>query len=515
MNNEWYNSLPLLRNPRFRQSFLSVFGFGLLAHAYSYFALYHSHDSLYCLNRTDIAVHISYGRFMQPVYFTLRGNLSVPWLLGILALLWIALSVYLLTGMFQVRESVSVVLIGGLMSTGTMLAATNATYFSFTDIFMLGFLLAAVAVWMTDRWKWGFVPGAVCMMLSLGLYQCFIGAACGLLIMLFIYKLFRKEPFSQLCLLALRGAAMLLLGGLVYKLTLEVVLKATGVSLANTYNGLQGLGDYYGFSRMKLIVGAYRYVFDSFLNPQTWHPAAGAAATVVLLLTGLACLGALLGHARAQWWRYALALAAVVVLPFAVNITYFVSKGMVHELMIYQFLLIPVFAVMLADCWTVEKEGASVKWLRGAVLTTVLVTVGLSAIYANGAYLQKQLQFEATESAVNRIIAAMEDHEEYTAGETPVVFAGEMTASGAFRSRPGFESYRAVGMFTDSVITFWETENDFLTQVMGYPVNWVDRDTDAVIETSDVVKMMPAFPKKGYCQMMDGVMVVKLSEIEE
>jgi len=512
MNSDWFQTLPLVRDKRFRLSFLSVFGFGLLAHAYSYFALYHSHDSLYCLNRTDVAVHISYGRFMQPVYFTLRGNLSVPWLMGALALLWIALSVFLLARLFRVKQSVSIALMAGLMSTGTMLTATNATYFSFTDIFMLGFLLAAVAVWMTERWKWGFFPGAVCMMLSLGLYQCFIGAACGLLVMLFVQKAVRRESFRNLVLFALKGAAMLLLGGLLYKVTLEIVLKATDVSLANTYNGLKGLGDYEGFSRMKLILDAYRYVWNSFFRPATWHPTAGALASAVLLLAGMGFLAGCMKRNGTAWWQALLVVVALAVLPFAVNITFFVSKGMIHELMIYPFLLLPVFAVIAADWWMDENSGRLVKPARWVVLASVLVTVGLSAIYSNGAYMKKQLEFESTEANVNRIIMTMENTDGYQVGKTPVAFAGNFDALQTYRSRPGFETYNAVGMYLHFSITFWETENDFMTQVMGYPVNWVDRDTDAMLEQSETVRAMPSFPDKGYCQLVDGVLVVKLSD---
>jgi len=511
MNHDWYNTLPLIRDKRFRLGALSVFGFGMLAHAYSYFSLYHSHDSLYCLNRTDVAVHISYGRFMQPVYFTMRGNLSVPWFMGMLCLLWIALSLYVLVRMLEVKQSVSIVLMGGLMSTGTMLAATNATYFNFTDIFMLAFLLAAIAVWMTDHWKWGFLPGALCMVVCLGLYQSFIGAACGLLVILFIRKLLQKDSFKELAFFVARGVCMLLLGGIGYKLTLDMVLSATGIELANTYNGLKGLGDYVGYSRMKLILDAYRYIIDSFIHPHTWHPTIGAAASVLLLVTGLVCLAALLKRNAVKWWHAALTVAAIAVLPFALNITYFVSKGMVHELMIYQFILLPVLAVILADWW-MQQSGTCIKVLRHIVMASVLLMMALSAIYSNGAYLNKQLQFEATEAAVNRIVMTMENTDGYHYGETPVSFVGELSSSDALVARPGFEGYRAIGMGAQSAITFFETENDFMTHVMGYPVNWVDLETEKALEKNEAVIAMPAFPDKGYCQMVDGILVVKLEK---
>lgn len=514
MKNDWLSTLPLVRDKRLRLSAISVFVVGMLAHAYSYFALYHSHDSISCINRRDEAFQISLGRFLQPVYFELRGSLSVPWLYGALAMLWIALSVYLLVCIFEVKQSVSVVLLGALMSTGTMLAAANATYFSYTDIFMLAFLLSALAVWFTIRWRWGFLPGALCMTLSLGLYQCFVGSACGMLVMLFVLKVTRGDSLRDLCLFALRSVAMLLLGGLCYKLVLDGVLAATGVRLSNGYNGITGVGDYKGYSRMGLIVDAWRYAINTFLAPQTWHPQASAAATLALFAAGLASLGMLLRRFSARLWRVALALLAVGVLPFAANITYFVSKGMIHELMIYPLLLLPAFCVILLDA--AMGTGTANRYVCGGVrwttLCATLLIVGCSIIYSNGAYLNKQLIFQATVSNMNRIIMTMESTEGYAVGKTPVAFVGFMPATSAAMNRPGFESFRAVGMLNQMAVTYGQTEGEFMTYVMGYPVNWVSFETDVRMEEDAAVAAMPSFPTQGYCRMIDGVLVVKLSD---
>lgn len=521
MNTEWARSFSFLHNKRLRLSFGSVFFFGLIAHAFSYFALAYSHDSLYCLYRTDTLVHIGYGRFLQPVYTMLRGNISVPWLCGLFSLLWLALALYLLTGLFQVRQTVTVVLLGAVMATYPMLAFTNATYLNFTDIFMSAFLLTVLAVWFLERWKFGFLAGAVCVAAALGQYQCFIGSACGLLIMLFILKAVRdKASIKALLLFALKGAAMLLLGGLLYKVVLDGVLRLTGAELLNTYNGIADVGDYEGVSRFSLVLETYRYILDALLRPATDRPELVGALTVVMALLGLVGLGRLAQKNKPTLPALLWALAALLVLPFAANVTYFVSKGMMHELMIFPFVLIPAFCLILADQGglTAEELGAGqgAKRLSRALGWVLAAAVGLTAfsnvVFSNDLYLKKQLEYQSTQACMTRVMDEMEHTENYAVGQTPVVFVGSLGDSAVARQRTGFEKLRGVGLFSTYAITFFETESLYMEYIMGYPMNAAPLETKEAYAKRPDVAAMPAFPSPGYCQILDGVMVVKFSQ---
>ena len=50
---------------------------------------------------------------------------------------------------------------------------------------------------------------------------------------------------------------------------------------------------------------------------------------------------------------------------------------------------------------------------------------------------------------------------------------------------------------------------------MGYPFNLVDTFTLGQLAARDDVQGMPAFPAEGCCQMLDGTLVIKLSDIEQ
>lgn len=46
----------------------------------------------------------------------------------------------------------------------------------------------------------------------------------------------------------------------------------------------------------------------------------------------------------------------------------------------------------------------------------------------------------------------------------------------------------------------------------GYPLELVSQEEAEALAESDAVQAMPVFPNKGYCQVVDGIMVIRLSE---
>ncbi|HCT16686.1 MAG TPA: hypothetical protein DIW36_04680, partial [Ruminococcaceae bacterium] len=59
--------------------------FGLLAHSYRFFRSAFSHDSLDSIFSDSIEYQwkIGLGRFFAPLVLKLRGNIALPWLVGI------------------------------------------------------------------------------------------------------------------------------------------------------------------------------------------------------------------------------------------------------------------------------------------------------------------------------------------------------------------------------------------------------------------------------------------------
>lgn len=100
MQKRYQAAKAFLTDPRWKTCVFSVLAFGLLAHAYGYFGIYHSGDSLEGFYRADDLFQIGLGRFLQPVYTHLRGLVGVPWLCGLISLAWIAAALCLIADLF-------------------------------------------------------------------------------------------------------------------------------------------------------------------------------------------------------------------------------------------------------------------------------------------------------------------------------------------------------------------------------------------------------------------------------
>ena len=116
-----------------------------------YFNANFSHDALYQLTADDDLWQVSLGRFLQPVWRLVRGDVSAPWLLGALSLVCIALAARLVIELMGMRRPLWKVLTCALMTVSQTVTMLNATYGPWVDAFMLSMLLAVVSVWLLER----------------------------------------------------------------------------------------------------------------------------------------------------------------------------------------------------------------------------------------------------------------------------------------------------------------------------------------------------------------------------
>ena len=75
---------------------------------------------------------------------------------------------------------------------------TNTFVYSFTvDAYMLAVLLSALAVYLTRKYRFGFLAGALLLGISIGIYQAYFSYVIVLFLLLFIMDLIDNEDFKQ------------------------------------------------------------------------------------------------------------------------------------------------------------------------------------------------------------------------------------------------------------------------------------------------------------------------------
>lgn len=497
---------------------VSTFLFGLAAHAYGYFNLTYSHDSLLVYQWGDAGEMIGVGRFLVPVYMLFRGSFYPPLLVGLLSLLFLAGAVYLTLRLLEIKNRLLAVLLSGVLASSTILTLINATYSKDADCYMLSLLLSVCGVCLCARRPLGLLTGAVCLALSLALYQAFFQTAV-FLAMIFVVKLILEgAQVKQILLTGFRLVGMLLLGLVLYYASLQAVLRLTGRGLTESYNGLTHLGEFGGLRQLLILLrNTWCYPFKCLLFPETVRSQWIGAVNLLVILLSLLLLGLLVWRRGVRGWPLILLGAVLLLMPFGMNVVYFISLGMVHSLMLFSLYFIYVFAAMLLEQFLADPAPAGRPWellrLGGRRLLPLLLAILIfnNMVFSNQAYLKRDLDCQTTLFTMTRIVDRLEQLEGYAVGETPVIMVGTLADSSIASPRQGLEDLPGIGLSYRYAVTYPVTYWWYFRQILAYPINLVAVGDAQPWESLEEVQAMPAFPAAGSCQMIDGYAIVKLS----
>lgn len=512
--------MKIFNDKSLKQSFGYTFLLGLVAHGYCFLNMIASHDALNNIYIAEKWTRVRAGRFFYPIYLSLvRGRIFVPWLIGILGLFWISLAVYLIVKMFQIRKNWAILTVSAIAVTNPTVYALAASYLHDFDADMFALFLSAAAAFC---WKKGtgqstlkkrllyFGTGALAVSVTMGIYQSFLSVTIALIMIDCCGKLLEDQNWKKVFADGFSGILMLLFSAVFYFCEIMISSGLTGISVFGNqeYNSLGNMGEALSSGIGETVAGSYFDFFLSFWRIHSGYP--GRMDVIIHMLLAVCLIGIVLwGFRKISWQNRLMILMLAALMPMAMNFSYVLSGGLVHDLMKYAFWLV-YFLALIAVLWLCERTNTAERWKRvtkylfaGCMLLIVLGNIQSS----NAVYMKKDLEYQSTLSYMTRVAQKIEEQEEYVAGETPVLFVGEEAIG---NSMSGFERFEDItGVGSSSPITFYETYEKYFKYVLNLPLNLCE---DHDIEEKNAVKEMPEFPKEGSVQMVDGVLVVKLEE---
>lgn len=314
------------------------------------------------------------------------GNFNLPLFNGLLGLVFLGLACQFLWRALHLQKPWQCAVLTAI--TAAWPAAASAMLFSFTvHYYLFAVLLAAVAVWMTDRSGWGWFVGAVLTLAcSIGVYQAYFPLAAALLVLRLLQQCLDSEtPWKTVALRALRFVGVLAAAMVVYFLLLHLCLRLYHETLT-AYRGINNMGKLNFAELPQMLVRCVRCFY---LLPKTGYAFLTNSRLIRWAMWASLLLSAVslaLAWRDRDWKKIVTVVLLLAALPIAANGIFIMApETATHTLMTYGVVTLFYLPLIVGD---------GLRWRRDAVrrwvsLLTCLCLAGASAGYAwfcNGCY---------------------------------------------------------------------------------------------------------------------------------
>lgn len=500
------------RKKLFVRSAASVCFWGIITYFYAFLNFTLSHDSLNEIESPG-KWKIMLGRFMSPVYHRfIRGEMAVPWLSGVLSLMFLSLVVYVLARMVKTQDTVVVFLAAGLLVTSPAVFTLAGTYISDMDANLFGILLSLLAVWAwRSENRLLLLPGALCISLSVGMYQSYLSVSVVLIMALSILDLADGRKPQDVFLRGVEAIVMIIAGMIAYVMMMQATCWITHLELVqDSYNSITNIFSQETSSNLFTnLSGAYEDFKKTLLYQKFGHISSLNIAQCIVY-GGAICALAYRSVKNRISVLSALMMAALLgLLPVGVHLSMLANNGYAHDLMKCGMISVSLLALFAVN--PLRKGVKPVRWCALLVMGCMALVSWQYVVDANQLFFKKDMNRQASLSMMTRVTEDIEEHEGYVRGKTPVLFIGTLTNQlAAYKVIPTIAGYTGDHHFS-------QISQDYIypiyyQYIMQLPINLCSTERKAELLEDERVKQMPVYPQEGSVQMIEDTLVVRLGE---
>ena len=521
----------------YKITFIASVIFAAVVHGMGFINFFFNEDSI---NRWNFFVRVGFSArgawFIDVIRIASTWGYSVPWIHGVQIVIALGLMCAFIVKILDIKSIIFALLSSFLIIAFPAMAFTFVYNFTM-HIFMWGMFFAVFAVYLTERYKFGFIVGALSLMLSLALYQAYIGLTIGLILILIMKYLYRADS-SYLTTLKYSAKFLLMgiLGGIFYYISVRISFAILNIQ-ATSYAGLDTMGQVPIRDLPSLIIGSFQgyfqfFFFDRFLtNTNTIQNLYYIFFALIVLNIFIA-----IWRRKVKLSKIFGILGILIILPIGLNIIEIIAhQAFIHPLMHLQFILtFPLLFSLIDDNLNsdmIEKECENFKnvinlkrWL--VVIVAVMLCSQFHA-HTGVYYLKLYVYRERTTSFYTRLLTHIETTDGYRQNIPLIIhgFFGEGSLliddhrrDQRLGFRPSIVQFPEItgdtlsrGQFVGFTSPRFQRGHTYFPVWMGVYFPSVPADRRAEILSSEEFLNMPAWPIPGSVMVIDDVMVVRLS----
>ncbi len=525
-------------------AFVSAFVVGLLVHMYKFTNTLLGHDSLFNIYGTQNVVRS--GRWFLAAACSLSSFFDLPWVNGVLSLIWIGVAAAVVIDIFRIENPVLILLTGGLLV--TFPAVTQTFYFEYTaDGYMLAMVLAALTVRFSmigERRKSRLFLSFCCITLTCGIYQAYVSFALVLSLGYFMTELLENRYEKKLYTLWIRNQILIYgLGMAAYYVIWQIAMVCQGNLQPNQYMGIDTIGQIGpGF-----LWDAVKQTMTSFVSVfMVWNfLRRGLTMYTVLNILFLMAAAYIVVTAvrksrlytrKGQMLLFLLCMAAI---PFAVFIWFFASQGIQYVVRMEQSVcLLYILCGVLANRWLKPGKSDIAALLLAVIIFNNGVTANMMYQYMHRCYEESY----ATGVEIATHIHLLDDG---TQKEIVIVGLTSWFSEEEYESGGGLKELALLKSIYNNLFSAGSCPALFLSEVVGLELSYYQVNPEMEVPPVDVgsnnwpvsggwtwrfpladeavkaklidtkqVADMPVWPAADSIQVIDDLIVIKLGNVE-
>lgn len=492
---------------KFKVAFVAAFVMGIIAHVYMFTNKLPNYDDLRTLD--GFGATFKLGRwflwFMGAIAWHLDFVFSLPWMNGLITLLFVALSAGFMAELLKIKSNIGNVLLGAALI--VFPNWTSSFFFMFTvPYYAVAVFMMVLGVYLCVNYKWGGICSIVLMACSMGIYQAYLPFAATLYVVLLLMRLFDEEEVVQVIKSAVYWFINIIFGVVLYFIITKLSLLITGQELTQT-KGIDTMGqfDVARFSEIMRMI--FRNITGVFCGNDLEISYNYVTKLMYLLLFLCSIYGIIRLLIREFKKKEYLKCAVVFILLFAfevaINGIYIMCAEGIYSLMYYSYvflMLLPLCMLEHSAKWEPNKLSCCMEFM-----TAFGLMIGIAGYchFANAEYLSMELSYEQAKSYCTTLITQIKNVEGYS-DELPIAFVGHDIGDKTLYENDVMDVF----LFSGRDVTLVEaySREYLLRYYCGFDPEYVSKDTiDA-----DKIARMPLYPDAGAIQVIDGVVVIRL-----
>lgn len=497
--------------PQWKTAFFSSIIIGFLTHMYIFTNSLPNHDGL--LNIYSAQMKFGLGRFFLAPFSGISSYFDLPWINGSLSIFYLALTAVALTELFGLKKNIAIILAAGLTVSFPTVTSTFSYMFT-ADGYMIGSLMTVLALVITKKYTYGFLPGALLFYLSVGIYQANLPLLLTLSTIFLITEILcRNLSMKTLIVYISRFFALTGIGMALYALTFTIYTNFFAGKISD-YQGLNEVGNTSGTLSDRLIQvneSFKEFFFRGFFSEMPINLFEVLNIIVFLLIIIGFIWFIVQNEIYHQLPMLIISMLLLFSLPLSAYCLYFVSSDVsYHMLMVMALIGFYLLPIIFYDNYIPNKIiTPALSW--STVILSALVIFNF-AVIANISYFNMNLKYERSYAFLNRVVDRIEQIEGYD-NTTKLAVLGRISMDDNVSTMEVPESVpKMTGMLGNRFLAHPAHYKRMMRNYMGVSYDLVTKEEREEIISSELYDEMEIWPATSSVQILGDTIIIKLDD---